>query len=255
MTESTSQPTIYLYAKADRAFAARIGEQVFAEVTDPRHTGTPDPEYLRVIEVAGSLDLNLALYDGKTSEVKPLEGFAAKLAESIAIDMMVVHVGRMRPDVVVVDVYSLAESCAKRIDKLVGATNTGRSAIPPQGGWHIVELMGQKRYSAFVTEVYIAGQRMLQLAIPTDSTGENRTLKFVGSRGAIYAITQCDEAEALGLARLNRPAPFESWEIRKGREEVDGNHNTSSRNHVGQHDDDSSPDSEDGPDSEEVPDF
>ncbi len=225
MTESAnapmSVPTIHIYARADETFVSRIGVGVFAKIVDPNQSGTPEPNIVRAIEEAGSLDLNIALYDGKIGEAKPLEGFAAKLAESIAIDMMVVYASRLHPDIVLVDGHALAESCTRRIDKLVGAANAGRSAIPVQGGWYIIELMGQKRYSAFVTETYVAGQRVLQLEIPTDNEGKNRVTKFVGSRSAIYAITQCEERLALGIAHNNRPMPFESWEIRRmGSEEL-----------------------------------
>lgn len=245
--ESTPPPAaIHIYAKVDKAFALRIGEDVFAEITDPNKTGSPDPSIIRTIEEAGSLDLNIALYDGRTGETKVLEGVAAKLAEAIATDMMVVCVDRMRPDIVMADGDSLSESCMRRIDKLVGATNVGRSAIPAHGGWHIVELMGQKRYSAFVTEVYVAGQKVLQLEIPTDNEGKNRVTKFVGSRGAIYAMTRCEERLALGVAQHNQPIPFDSWEIRRMGMGEEGVGQTDRLLGPGHHDDDSPPDSQEG---------
>jgi hypothetical protein len=80
-----------------------------------------------------------------------------------------------------------------------------------QIGWAVVELLGHRRLGANVSEVEVAGTKMLRLDIPTDPP----VTQFVGG-GAIYAITPTSEEIATGVARYNVRPPVNRWELPAG---------------------------------------
>lgn len=204
------------YARVFPHLAKRLPQHVLTMILDPYRTGEPDAAIIENIEDVGSLDLNIALFHAKSQGVIVLEDAAAKCAEIIATDMMLIYVAHIHKDIVSIQTAELSQLCQQRIDALLKSCGHGqkRETQPSAvNGWCMVELMGQHRYSAFVTEVSVAGQPMLRLEIPTDATTPNqRAIKFVGPR-AVYAMTPCDETLALRIAHKNMPVPVKSWEL------------------------------------------
>lgn len=205
----TSSQDIRIYARIDQ-LRYRLDAAIFADISDPLVAPT--------IERTGSLDLNIALYDRTTGTVRELDSVGLKMAEEIAADSMFVCVVRSMPRHIV-DVDGLAADCSRRVQQL---REVYFDHPPPfKGAWYIVEMMGKKRFSAFVSEVSLAGQRMLKFEIPIDKTGVERTVKYVGSRNAIYALTACDESFALKVAGANTPIPYDRWELQNLEEDDD----------------------------------
>jgi hypothetical protein len=74
-------------------------------------------------------------------------------------------------------------------------------------GWAIVELMGHRERAGRVSEVEIAGARLLQIDIPTDNPEVFVTELYGGA--AIFCLTPCAEQIARGQAkRLGDPRPI-----------------------------------------------
>ncbi len=219
--EQDDNTDLPIYARVFPDLETRIGRSTLYHILDPHNTGDIDPAFVKLIELAGSLDLNIALLCPKGDGVIVLEGFAEGMARLIAIDTMVVHCARQRPDLMGMDqaiIDGLENACRQRVAMLVA--NSGKLPVAAKddvaaGGWCIVELMGQKRLSAWVTKAQFGGQTMLRLEIPIDSSKpKERAIKYIGSQKAVYAITPCDERIALALADKNAVLPVSSWELR-----------------------------------------
>jgi hypothetical protein len=85
-------------------------------------------------------------------------------------------------------------------------------AAPTFDGWAIVELMGHRIRSGRVTEIELAGGKMLRVDIPTD--GGDVTEFYSGS--AIYALRPCSEEIARRQASgYNDPRPIKPVEYRE----------------------------------------
>lgn len=79
--------------------------------------------------------------------------------------------------------------------------------------WAIVEVMGHKSYSGFVTAETIAGAAMLRIDVPPTSTLAGFT-KYL-SMQAIYGISPCTEETARARAEGTKATPFESWSVER----------------------------------------
>ena len=246
-----TETDLHIYATiAD--LEARLDPSVLRQITDPYKFGVPEERIVRQIEEAGSIDLNLALYSAKIDGVFVLDGFAGSLAKLIAVDAMVAFVARNHPDIIGLPqhaVDALVQQCKERTASLVAKSqNTMQPTQSIVEGWYIVEMMGQKRFSAWIRTVQVAGQTMLELQIPMNkSKPDERAIKYIGSRNAIYAITPCDDRIALGIAHRNKPLPIDSWELRS-ESSPDPQLSAGSRDDDADHDDDpfeyETPDSE-----------
>jgi hypothetical protein len=77
--------------------------------------------------------------------------------------------------------------------------------------WAIVEVMGHKSYSGFVTAETIAGAAMLRIDVP--ECGKIAAFTKYLSMGAIYGISPCTEATARAQAKATKSTPFETWGV------------------------------------------
>lgn len=75
-------------------------------------------------------------------------------------------------------------------------------------GWVILELMGHRRITGFLSEQEIAGRAFLRIDIP----GEPPATQFYGAE-AVYCITPTTEKMARSAAALNDVAPIHRWEL------------------------------------------
>lgn len=75
-------------------------------------------------------------------------------------------------------------------------------------GWAILELMGHRRLAGQVSEVEIAGSKMLRIETP----GPNPVTQFYSS-AAIYCLTPTTEEVARAIAETNRPTPVSPFEL------------------------------------------
>ena len=75
-------------------------------------------------------------------------------------------------------------------------------------GWVILELMGHRRLTGYLTEQEIAGRAFLRIDVPT----EPPATQFYGAE-AVYCITPTTEEIARAAAKLNRVAPIQRWEL------------------------------------------
>lgn len=68
----------------------------------------------------------------------------------------------------------------------------------PFEGWAILELLGHRQRPGFVTEVEMAGSKMLRVDMPvsTDTAGQDVTVTEYYSGTALYALRPCTEAVA-----------------------------------------------------------
>jgi hypothetical protein len=76
------------------------------------------------------------------------------------------------------------------------------------GGWVILELMGRRRLTGYLSEQEIAGRAFLRIDIP----GEPPVTQFYGAE-AVYCITPTTEETARNAAALNQVAPIHRWEL------------------------------------------
>jgi hypothetical protein len=77
--------------------------------------------------------------------------------------------------------------------------------------WAIVEVMGHKSYSGFVTAETIAGAAMLRIDVP--AVGKLAGFTKYLSMQAIYGISPCTEETARRRAEATKATPFESWSV------------------------------------------
>lgn len=75
-------------------------------------------------------------------------------------------------------------------------------------GWVILELMGHRRLTGYLSEQEIAGNAFLRIDIPA----EPAATQFY-SASAVYCITPTTEEMARAAAKLNRVAPIQRWEL------------------------------------------
>jgi hypothetical protein len=75
-------------------------------------------------------------------------------------------------------------------------------------GWVILELMGHRRLTGYLSEQEIAGRAFLRIDIPTQPP----CTQFYGAE-AVYCITPTTEEMARNAAALNRVAPIQRWEL------------------------------------------
>lgn len=78
-------------------------------------------------------------------------------------------------------------------------------------GWYIIEMLGHRRLAGIVREEEIAGVGVLRIDVPGD-VDEAPFTHYVAP-AALYALTPTTEAVALAVARRNRPAPVQRWEL------------------------------------------
>jgi len=81
----------------------------------------------------------------------------------------------------------------------------------PHEGWAIVELFGHTRLAGKVSDVEIAGGKMLRLDIPPVD-GHPGFTKFVGA-GALYSLTPTTEEIVIGVIRRLRPVPITPYDV------------------------------------------
>lgn len=115
----------------------------------------------------------------------------------------------------------------------------------PFAEWVIIELFGHRRLGGYLTEQEIAGQGFLRLDVPGDrleEAGEPTTIIPAASQlynpKSVYCITPTTEDLARAVARSNRPAPVQRWEL--PREITAGEENAGMRAAAGFVDDDGS---------------
>lgn len=78
-------------------------------------------------------------------------------------------------------------------------------------GWCIIELMGHRRLSGYLSEQTIGGASFLRLDIP-EAGGRPATTQFY-SGSAVYCITPTSEEIARGLAARNYDPPVSRFEL------------------------------------------
>lgn len=77
--------------------------------------------------------------------------------------------------------------------------------------WAIVEIMGHRRLTGFLTEQEIGGRPMLRI----DVLGANPVTQIY-SPEALFCITPVTEETARRAAGLNQVAPVRLWELPEG---------------------------------------
>lgn len=112
------------------------------------------------------------------------------------------------------------------------------SDTPTFAEWAILELLGHRRLAGYLTEQEVAGRGFLRLDVPGDKVcerccgeasptragaevpcpachgfGTELTATQLYSPGAVYCITPTTENIARQIARGNRPAPVQRWEL------------------------------------------
>ena len=75
-------------------------------------------------------------------------------------------------------------------------------------GWVILELMGHRRLTGYLSEQEIAGRAFLRIDVPADPP----STQFYGAE-AVYCITPTTEETARNSATLNNVAPIHRWEL------------------------------------------
>lgn len=87
-------------------------------------------------------------------------------------------------------------------------TETAENPDGKYAGWVILELMGHRRLSGFLSEQEIAGRAFLRLDIPSNPPAT----QFYGPE-AVYCITPTTEEMACAVAAIGRVAPVQRWEL------------------------------------------
>ena len=75
-------------------------------------------------------------------------------------------------------------------------------------GWVILELMGHRRLTGYLSEQEIAGRAFLRIDVPS----EPPATQFYGAE-AVYCITPTTEEMARTAAKLSHIAPIQRWEL------------------------------------------
>lgn len=91
-------------------------------------------------------------------------------------------------------------------------------------GWAILKLMGHRRLAGYVQEATIAGGAFVRIDVADASIDDipevlqntppdDATATQFYSPAAVYCITPTTEAMARAIARGNKPAPVQRWEL------------------------------------------
>jgi hypothetical protein len=91
-------------------------------------------------------------------------------------------------------------------------------------GWAILELMGHRRLAGWVSEQTIAGAAFIRLDVADEgdpaspgSTYDPSSDSYVATQfyspQALYCLTPTTKEVALAVARFNKPAPVQRWEL------------------------------------------
>lgn len=88
----------------------------------------------------------------------------------------------------------------------------------PFAEWVILELMGHRRLAGYLTEQEIAGRGFLRLDVPA---GDQPAATQLYNPTSVYCITPTTEDVARAVARGNRPAPVQRWELEPARPRAD----------------------------------
>jgi len=89
-------------------------------------------------------------------------------------------------------------------------------------GFAILELMGHRRLAGWVSEQTIAGAAFIRLDIPADGDDAGATYdpdqdSYVATQfyspQALYCLTPTTKDVALAVAKFNKPAPVQRWEL------------------------------------------
>jgi hypothetical protein len=83
--------------------------------------------------------------------------------------------------------------------------------------WAIVEVMGHRRFSGYVTEQQIGGTSFVRVDVPElpadDSGGHVQAFTKLLGAGSIYCITPCDEQIARATARTSGNSPLHELQL------------------------------------------
>ena len=89
----------------------------------------------------------------------------------------------------------------------------------PFEGYAILELLGHRQRPGFVTEVEVAGSKMLRVDVPIgkDDAGQDVTLTEYYSGAAVYALRPCTEAVARNHVEryMDDPRPLRPLDFRE----------------------------------------
>lgn len=88
----------------------------------------------------------------------------------------------------------------------------------PFEGWAILELLGHRTRPGFVSEVEMAGTKMLRVDIPisTDDAGQDVVLTEYYGGASVYALRPCTEAVArANLKWMSDPRPVRPMDFRE----------------------------------------
>lgn len=97
----------------------------------------------------------------------------------------------------------------------------------PYEGWTVLELMGHRKIAGWVTEVEIAGEKMLRVDVPAPGmmvatlmqsdqrpTGPWSATQFYSGK-AVYAMTPTTADVAVRFAANSVPEPVTRWELKE----------------------------------------
>ena len=119
----------------------------------------------------------------------------------------------------------------------------------PYSGWAIVEIMGHRKFGAFVTEQDVAGARLLRCDIP--ATGDQPAYSQFYGGAAIFCLTPTTEELARAVA-VRATAPVSIWELPQPRPAIPAPGYGGIRD---QDNDDDDPDPYDDNDADDEPQF
>ena len=89
-------------------------------------------------------------------------------------------------------------------------------------GWCVIEIMGHRRLGGFVREQEIAGAGFLRIDVPGEGGAPIATQFYPPA--SVYCLTPTTETMARAVARQNRPAPVQRWELPPGPDRGTNNH-------------------------------
>lgn len=82
---------------------------------------------------------------------------------------------------------------------------------PAFEGWAVLELMGHRKLGGLLSEAVVGGASFIRIDVPAEE-GQPGATQFY-SPASVYCITPCTEETARGLARGQRPAPVQRYEL------------------------------------------
>jgi hypothetical protein len=81
------------------------------------------------------------------------------------------------------------------------------------GQWAVLELMGHRRLTGYVTEQQVAGNGFIRIDVPGDDNTPPATQLY--SPSAVYCITPTTEEIARQFAERSKPEPIHVWELKR----------------------------------------